>query len=466
MRLSHDWGRGAAVFDDENLVSCAGLVPVMELAEQTGLSDLLDAHVVFGCERIRSGAANPTPKLTSVIAGLLAGADSIDDLDLIRAGGMKRLFGGVYAPATLGILLREFTGGHVRQLHAVLRRHLLALTLRTPVLDGITTTRALVDIDSLLRPVYGHAKQGASFGHTKIANRQVLRKGLSPLATTISTATAAPVLAGIRLRAGKAGSGKGAASMVTEAVNTAKAAGARDILVRGDSAYGNGKVIAAVLKTGARFSFTLAKQPSVNRAIGLIDQDAWTPVHYPGEETDPDTGELISDAEVAEIDYTAFAGSAEEITARLIVRRVRDRNHPDELFPVWRYHPFFTNNTEPVTDADITHRQHAIIESVFADLIDGPLAHMPSGFFPANSAWTVLTAITHNLLRAAGTLSGKAHAVARGATLRRHLINVPARLARPQGKRTLHLPAHWPRAGHWNMLWGNVFADPHRQVIA
>jgi hypothetical protein len=466
VRLSHDWSHAAAVFDDENLVSCAGLVPVMELAEQTGLSDLLDEHVVFRSERIRSGAANPTPKLTSVIAGLLTGADSIDDLNMIRAGGMKRLFGEVYAPATLGILLREFTGGHVRQLQAVLSRHLLALAERTGVLDGIATSRALVDIDSLLRPVYGHAKQGASFGHTKIANRQVLRKGLSPLATTISTPTAAPVLTGIRLRAGKAGSGKGAASMVTEAINTAKAAGAKDILVRGDSAYGNGKVIAAVVKAGARFSFTFTKNSSVNRAIGLIDEAAWTPVHYPGAVIDPDTGALISDAEVAEIEYTAFKGSPEEITARLIVRRVRDQNHPDELFPIWRYHPFFTNNTEPVTDADVTHRQHAIIESVFADLIDGPLAHMPSGLFPANSAWTVLAAITHNLLRAAGTLSGKAHAVARGATLRRHLVNVPARIARPQGKRTMHLPVHWPRAVDWNMLWDSVFTNGTRQVTA
>ena len=130
-------GRGTAVFDDENLVSCAGLVPVLELAEQTGLSELLDEHVVFTDERVRSGAANPTPKLTSIIAGMLAGADSIDDLDVIRSGGMKRLFGGVYAPATLGILLREFTLGHVRQLQAVLRRHLLALADRTGVLAGI-----------------------------------------------------------------------------------------------------------------------------------------------------------------------------------------------------------------------------------------------------------------------------------------------------------------------------------------
>jgi hypothetical protein len=140
----------------------------------------------------------------------------------------------------MGILLREFTFGHARQLGAVLRRHLLALVDRTDVLAGIEDL-ALVDVDSLLRPVYGHAKQGGSFGHTKIASRQVLRLGLSPLATTISTRTSAPVVAGIRLRAGRAGSGRGAATMITEAINTAKAAGARNILVRGDSAYGNGR---------------------------------------------------------------------------------------------------------------------------------------------------------------------------------------------------------------------------------
>ena len=90
VRLSHNWRRGAAEFDDENLVSCAGLVPVMELAAQTGLPNLIEEHVVFRSERIRSGAANPTPKLTSIIAGMAAGADSIDDLDVIRAGGMKK----------------------------------------------------------------------------------------------------------------------------------------------------------------------------------------------------------------------------------------------------------------------------------------------------------------------------------------------------------------------------------------
>ena len=144
------------------------------------------------------------------------------------------------------------------------------------------------------------------------------------------------------------------------------------------------------------------------------------------------------------------------VTARLIVRRVKDARYPDALFPVWRYHPFFTDTDEPVAAADITHRRHAIIETVFADLIDGPLAHMPSGRFGANSAWILCAAIAHNLLRAAGVLAGAANAVARGATLRRRIVNIPARLARPQRRPVLHLPSHWPWATAWLTLWRNT----------
>ena len=390
---------------------------------------------------------------------MAADANSIDDLDVIRSGGMPRLFGGVYAPATLGQFLREFSHGHTLQLASVLRAHLVNLVAHTDLLPGIGE-QAFIDIDSLLRPVFGHAKQGASYGHTKIAGRQVLRKGLSPLAATISTERGAPVIAGIRLRAGRAGSGKGAATMVIDAVRLARAAGARgEVLVRGDSAYGNSVVVAACRAAGARFSVVLVKNSTVTRAIGSIADDAWIPVKYPGAVLDPDTGELISDAEVAEVaEFTAFGSTDEPVTARLIVRRGRDRARLGELFPVWRHHPFLTNSLEPAAAADVTHRRHAIIETVFSDLIAGPLAHLPSGRFAANGAWALCAAITHNLLRAAGTLASPAHAVARGATLRRDLITVPARLTRPQGRRVLHLPAHWPWADPWTALWDALFA--------
>lgn len=444
------------MFDDDHLVSCAGLVPVMTLAKQTGLSRLLADKVHIAEPRIRSGSANPAPKLATLVAGMCAGADSIDDVEVLRSGGMSTLFDGVYAPSTVGTLLREFTFGHARQLESVLREHLVALCERVELLPG-ADQQVIVDIDSLLRPVYGHAKQGASYGHTKIAGKQILRKGLSPLATTISTPGAAPVIAGMRLRAGRANSGKGAGRMIAQAIGTARAAGATAaILVRGDSAYGNRAVVKTCLRADAQFSLVMARNPAIDRAIAAIAETAWTPVRYPGAVKDPDTGAWISDAEVAEIDYTAFASTADRITARLIVRRVKDARFRDALFPVWRYHPFFTNTDAPVDAADITHRGHAIIETVFADLIDGPLAHIPSGRFGANSAWILCAAIAHNLLRAAGVLAGATNAVARGSTLRRKFITVPARLTRPQRRPVLHLPTHWPWSKYWLALWHNT----------
>jgi hypothetical protein len=460
VKLQDGWSRAVPVFDDERLVSCAGLVPLMGLAEQTQLADLIAEKVSFKASKVASAGANPAGKLTSIIAGMAAGADCIDDLDLIRSGGMGRLFGSVYAPATLGQLLREFSHGHTLQLASVLRAHLVNLIATTGLLPGIRD-RVFVDIDSLLRPTFGHAKQGASYGHTKIAGKQVLRKGLSPLATTLSTASGAPVIAGIRLRAGRAGSGRGAASMVTDAIKVARAAGAAgEVLVRGDSAFGHSALARACLAADARFSLVLVKNSAVTKAIATIAEDAWTPVRYPGAVPDPETGEWISDAEVAEIPvFTAFASTPHPVTARLIVRRVRDRAKTAELFPVWRHHPFFTNSLEPAPAADITHRRHAIIETVFADLIDGPLAHLPSGRFAANSAWTLCAGITHNLLRAAGTMAGPTQATERGATLRRTIITVPARIARPQGRPVLHLPAHWPWAKPWLTLWDRVLGD-------
>ena len=186
MQSSHTFTAGSAVFDEQNLISATGLVPIMELAEQTGLSELIDTHVDLPSSRVRSGAVNPAGKLSTIIAAMMTGADNIDDVNLLRAGGTPRVFGEVYAPSTAGIFLREFTFGHSNQLAAVARRHLIALAARTPLLPGIAE-RAFLDIDSLLRPVYGHQKQGASYGHAKIAGRALLRKGLSPQVTVLST---------------------------------------------------------------------------------------------------------------------------------------------------------------------------------------------------------------------------------------------------------------------------------------
>jgi hypothetical protein len=150
-------------FDDPNLVSCAGLVPVMRLAQDAGLQDRIAWRVRIPGDK----GANAGGKVATIVAGMVAGADSINDLNLVRHGGMPRLFAGVYAPSTAGEFLREFSHGHVRQLQAAGRDVLVELTGRTPLLDGAQVL-TFVDIDSMLRRVYGKKKQGAGFGHVKI----------------------------------------------------------------------------------------------------------------------------------------------------------------------------------------------------------------------------------------------------------------------------------------------------------
>jgi hypothetical protein len=165
------------------------------------------------------------------------------------------------------------------------------------------------------------------------------------------------------------------------------------VTVRTDSAFYGYEVVAAARRAGARFSVTARMTKTVTAAIASIGEHAWTAIHYPNTFTDPDTGELVSDAEVAEVPFTAFTGRrrAEHVTARLIVRRVRRLNAAastgqGELFAAWRYHALFTDSPQPMLDAEATHRAHAIIEQVIADLKNGPLAHLPSGKFTANAA--------------------------------------------------------------------------------
>ena len=139
-----------------------------------------------------------------------------------------------------------------------------------------------------------------------------------------------------------------------------------------------------------------------------------------------------------------MAKTTHQYTARLGVRRIRREPPPgqDELLPAWRYHALFTDTALSTIDADLTHRAHAIVEQVFADLIDGPLTHIPSGSFAANAAWLSCAGIAHNLLRAAGTLTSQQHGKARAATLRRQLITVAATITHHTQGLRLQLPRH------------------------
>ena len=231
-------------------------------------------------------------------------------------------------------------------------------------------------------------------------------------------------------------------------------------MFRIDSAYYSAAVLGAIRRGGACFSVTVRMDPKVRAAIAAISEDAWTPITYPQAIWDQDQQRLISDAEVAEVPYTAFASKkGQAITARLIVRRVKDLNRKaaegqDELFTIWRHHALFTDSPFEMIPAEAQHRDHAIVEQVFADLVCGPLAHLPSGHFPANAAWLTLAAICHNLTRTAGCLAGAFHAKARGSTIRGQLIAVAARIARHgRGHITMHLPQGWHRETEWLNLF-------------
>ena len=457
MRVSHSFPAISTVFDDPNLVSCAGLVPTMALAQRAGLADLVSSTLTLKA----TGGVNAHLKVPALVAGMVAGADSIDDMDLLRHGGMGRLFTGIRAPSTLGTFLRTFTFGHVRQLDAVASRFLITLAKNAPILPG-ADQGVYVDIDDTIKATHGYAKQGAGYGYTGV-------KGLNALLAIVSTPLSAPVITATRLRRGGTNSARGAARIVADALVTTKACGGSGLVtVRADSAYYGHDVIAAARRGGARFSITVRMNRTVVTAISGIKESAWVPIHYPNAIWDEDEQRLVSDAEVAEVPFTAFTSrrKADHINARLIVRRVRRLNPksiPDgqgELFPDYRHHGVFTDSPLTMLQAEKTHRAHAIVEQVIADLKSGALAHLPSGQFASNGAWLVLAAIAFNLTRAAGTIASVFHAKATTATIRRQLIAVPGRLARSARKLVIHLPKDWPWQDSWEGLFNAACGPP------
>ena len=461
MQLSHTLAATSAVFDDPNLVSCAGLVPVLALAEAAGLSELAQRHLSVPTDR----GANAGGKVASLVAGMVAGADSIDDMALLRHGGMGRVFTGAYAPSTLGSFLRAFAFGHVRQLDAVASRFLTGLAVRAPVVAGIDDPDGyvLVDIDDTIIEVHGYGKQGSGYGYSGV-------RGLNALIATVSTGQGAPVIVAQRLRKGSCGSSRGAKRLVADALSTlaklCTEAGGAKALVRMDSAFYGRPAVGAALAAGAQVSVTIRMDPKVKASIAAIPDHAWTPIQYTDAVFDEPTGQWISQAEVAEIAFTAFssAKAAEQVPGRLVVRRIPDLNKApdgqDPLFDTWRFHAFFTTSHLDTVTADKTHRGHAIIEQIHADLKNSALAHLPSGVFTANAAWLVLAVMAFNLTRAVATLTGPTLAKSTTATIRRKLITVPVRVASSARRLTLHLPTSWPWETAWTHLFTRVCGPP------
>ena len=450
MQLSHTLKATSAVFDEPNLVAAAGLVPVVALAEAAGLAALAQQQLTVPTDK----GANAGWKVASLVAGMVAGADSIEDLGLLRHGGMSRLFTRAYAPSTLGSFLRAFTFGHVRQLDAVAARFLARLAAQTPLLTGHQGSHGpgvVIDVDDTIIEVHGYAKQGAGFGYSKV-------RGLNALLATVSTPSAAPVIVAQRLRKGSCGSPRGAKRLVADAAaQVGRLLPNSRPLVRMDSAfYGRGAVGAAIAG-GCDVSVTVRHDATVKAAIAQISENAWTPIDYPDAVLDEPSGRWISRAEVAEISFTAFAAQkrCEQVPGRLVVRRVPELNPTgqDGLFDLWRFHAFFTTSRLDTVAADKTHRGHAVIEHVHADLKNSALAHLPSGRFTANAAWLALAVIAFNLTRAAATLTDTALGKATTGTIRRQLINLPARIATTARRLIMHLPRAWP----WEQAWTQLF---------
>ena len=400
-------------FDDERVVSDAGIALAATLAERLGIEALVGRFVRLRPDR--PGASSAGRKVMALIYAMALGADSIDDCDVLRAGRTRRLLGGwIPAPSTLGTFLRAFTFGHVRQLDRVLAE---ALTRAWRAGAGPGSERLTVDVDSFVGEVHGYAKQGAAFGYTR-------QRGYHPIVA--SRAETGEVLH-VRLRTGSANTQRGILRFTDELIARVICAGATGAkLLRADSGFWNTKVFARLERAGWTYSIGVRMTKPIRGLIEQIDEDAWTTI-----DDYPDSGE----AQIAETTLGA---------RRLIVRRVRTLGQQGELFPSWRHFPFLTNRSEPITLVESEHRQHAVVELVIRDLQDQALAHFPSGQFHANGAWTVIAALAHNLLRWTEVIGLPRRAVRAARTVRRRLLALPGRLTRHAGRWSLHLPARWP----------------------
>jgi hypothetical protein len=415
-------------FDDERVVSDAGVMLVATLAQRLGIEAL--AGRLVRLRRDRPGAANAGRKVMALLFAMVLGADSIDDSGVLRAGRTGRLLGGwVPAPSTLGTFLRAFTFGHVRQLDRLLGE---ALERAWKAGAGPGDGRLIVDVDSFVGEVCGRLKQGAAYGYTRLLGYHPI------LATRADTRETLH----IRLRKGSANTQKGMLRFTEELIARVTRAGATGVkLLRADSGFWNTKVFERLEKAGWQYSIGVRMIKAIRTAVQAIPEDAWQRIDYPAD----------GEAHIAETTYGA---------RRLVVRRTRLLGAQAELWPDWRHFAFLTNRTDAIEIVEAEHRDHAVVEQVIADLKDQALAHFPSGHFHANGAWTVLGALAHNLTRWTQLLGLPDTTVRAARTLRRRLLAIPGRLTRHARGWTLHLPARWPWHGDYLNALNRIRALP------
>jgi hypothetical protein len=293
----------------------------------------------------------------------------------------------------------------------------------------------VIDIDSFIGEVHGDQKQGACYGYTR-------QLGYHPILAV--RADTGEVLH-IRNRKGKANTQRGIARFVDELIARVRRAGhTGPIIIRADSGFENHKLMKVLHARGIAFSIGVKQSPTITKLIAAIPETDWVTIaDY------PETGE----AQIAETVMKGF---------RLIVRRTRLVGAQAELFPDWRHHAFVTNRTTPTLVADVDHRDHAQVELAIRDLKDQALAHFPSAQMDANSAWTVIAALAHNLGRWS-TQIGQPHLPVQTArSRRRHLFQIPARLTRTSRQWTLRMPARWPWQDQFTTILDAIRALPAR----
>jgi Transposase DDE domain group 1 len=401
-------------FDEDRLVSDAGLLLTATLADRLGVEELVNESVWLPYRT--PGAALPGRKVMTLVHGMVAGGDSIDDMDLLRAGSTGLVLGHrVMAASTVGTFLRAFSFGHVRQLDRVLD---IAVTRAWAAGAGPGDGPLVIDLDSFVGEVHGYHKQGAAYGYTR-------KFGYHPILAT--RADTGEVLH-IRCRTGSANTQRGAERFVEELLARVHRAGHRGrVVLRADSGFENHTLMRRLDRHGVEFSVGVKQSQTVRGLIEQIPEEDWITV------TDyPETGE----AQVAETQLGDW---------RLIVRRTRLTDATQaQLWPDWRYHCFATNRTVPTLTADIDHRDHATIEQVIRDLKDQALTHFPTGKVTANMAWTVIAALAHNLARWATLIGLPTQPVQTADTRRRRLLRIPGRIVRTSRTWTLRLPSRWP----------------------
>lgn len=197
-------------------------------------------------------------------------------------------------------------------------------------------------------------------------------------------------------------------------------------LLRADSGFWAKTTFDRLHLAGWQFSIGVRMQPHIRKLVEAIPETAWTTLEdYP----------KTSIGQIAETRIDDF---------RMVVRRVRTLSQQGELLPRWEHYPFATNRTDELSIVEAEPRQHAVVELAIRDLEDQALAHLPSGNYNANAAWTVIAAIAHNLLRWTQKIALPDTTTRTARTLRRRLLSIPGRLARSGRRTLLRMPARWP----------------------